>query len=303
MDKIKVIMSTYNGEKNIIKQLNSIFNQKNVLVSVYIRDDHSTDNTVEVIKSYSKEHPNYDLTLSVGDNLGYAKSFWTALKNCGESDYYAFSDQDDIWDESKLYECVKVFSRKDYNIPQLSYCQMIRSDEKLNPLKEQVNILSVDKLTKKIVFTKTFNYGAGTIINTAAKNLICRHWPNNKDLPHDMWFGLLCFWFGRVYFVEKKLYYWIRYSHSVTGEGTKWSGQLYRFKQTIQGKSYVNVAEDLLKYYSDLLDDSDRRFLNQIITYRSNFTNKLLLLMDKEFCRDNFIGTVVLKVGILLGWY
>ena len=154
MKKVQVVISTYNGEKNIVRQLDSIFDQVDVNVSVYIRDDNSKDGTLEVIDSYIKKYPNKKIEVSKGENIGYAKSFWTALRDCEEADYYAFADQDDIWFSDKLKKSIEVMDDNKSGIPQMTYSKMLRCDEELNPLNEQVAILPVASLSKKIVLNK-----------------------------------------------------------------------------------------------------------------------------------------------------
>lgn len=302
MKTVTVIISTYNGAKHIERQLDSIFAQINVEINVLIRDDCSSDNTIQKIEQYINNHPGRQIRLIIGDNVGFAKSFWLGLRMCDDSDYYAFSDQDDVWKPEKLISCIEVM-RDASEIPQLTYCKMQRSDEKLNRLEEQVNILKPEQLTKKLVLTQTYSYGAATVINKSAKNLVCRIWPDVEDLPHDMWVGVLCYWFGKVYYVDEELYYWIRYSTSVTGEGTKRTGIKYRLQQSLKKKSYPNVSEELLMHYNDLLEQEDVDFLNKIKNYKKNFGDKISLLIDKNFRRTTFWGTASLKLGIFLNWY
>ena len=92
-------MSTYNGEKYLKEQIDSILSQEGVDVRLYIRDDGSSDRTTDILASY-QEHKN--VKIEKGNNLGFAKSFLTALDECDEADYYAFSDQDDVWEKDKL---------------------------------------------------------------------------------------------------------------------------------------------------------------------------------------------------------
>lgn len=302
MTSVNVVMSTYNGQQNIIKQLDSIFNQNGVEVKLTIRDDKSTDNTIETIREYIKNNPNYNIKLIEGDNVGYAKSFWLALRESEDAEYYAFADQDDIWKKDKLIKCINPMLN-DNEIAQLSYCKMIRCDTNLNRLKEQVNILSINQLSKKLILTKTYNYGAATVINRYAKELVCRVWPEEYDLPHDLWVGIICYYFGKVHFINEELYYWIRYNTSVTGSGNKLSGIRFRLKETIRKKSYPNTSKYILENYDDLLNDEDKDFLKAVVTYRKNNKNKWRLIFDKEFNRRNIFGTVALKIAILLGWY
>lgn len=302
MKTVIVVISAYNGAKHIERQLDSIFEQVGVDVQVLVRDDCSKDNTVEVVQEYAQNHPQNKIEIIKGENVGFAKSFWLGLSMCRDADYYAFADQDDVWKPNKLIRCINVMQEAD-KVPQLAYCKMQRSDVQLNRLDEQVEVLKPEQLTKKLTLIKTYNYGAATIINKSAKELVCRVWPEVDDLPHDMWVGTLCYWFGKVYFVDEELYYWIRYDTSVTGEGTKGTAIQYRLKKTLQKKSYPNISTAMLEAYSDLLQSEDRTFLKKASDYKKVFKNKISLLFDPAFKRLTFSGTLALKLGILLNWY
>lgn len=98
--KICVIMSTYNGEKYIEQQLDSIFTSpQNIFL--YVRDDGSKDRTIEILKDYGIKHA-VSIEVNEGKNVGSAESFLTALRECPKADYYAFCDQDDVWIDGKL---------------------------------------------------------------------------------------------------------------------------------------------------------------------------------------------------------
>lgn len=117
MDKLAVLMSTYNGEKYIEEQLNSIFNQKNVVFDIFIRDDGSTDDTIEIIKKFKKKYREH-IHVSYGSNIGVVRSFEWLIKNVPQSyKYYAFADQDDIWYENKLSSAVLMLADQNENVP------------------------------------------------------------------------------------------------------------------------------------------------------------------------------------------
>ena len=303
MKEIIVIISTYNGSESISRQLDSIFEQEKVNTQVLIRDDGSTDNTIDVINDYITFHPDRRIELIIGDNEGYAKSFWDALRASGEADYYAFSDQDDVWKKDKLVKTIAPMEKDQYQGAKLSYCKMIRCDEKMKVLSEQVEVCEPQRLSKKICLTKTYNYGAATVFNREAKSLICRSWPDANNVPHDFWAGLLCYWFGHIYFIDEFLYYWIRNKKSVTGEGTKLSGQNYRIAETINRRSYPNVAQTLLDNYVDLLDGIDKDFLERLVNYKNSLKDKIRIITDLSFRRDSIKGSVILKLGVLFNWF
>ena len=95
-----VLMSTYNGEQFIREQLESICSQNGVNVTLLIRDDGSKDNTLSILKSFEEKIPMRVIT--DGENLGPGNSFMELVYQAGDFDFYAFSDQDDIWKNNKL---------------------------------------------------------------------------------------------------------------------------------------------------------------------------------------------------------
>lgn len=107
MFKVAVVMSTYNGEKYLREQLDSILSQKGVELTLYVRDDGSSDGTENILNEYAGKHDN--IHVDFAQNVGVGNSFMNALYAVPDNyDYYAFADQDDIWCEDKLYEATKL---------------------------------------------------------------------------------------------------------------------------------------------------------------------------------------------------
>ncbi|MHC5923958.1 glycosyltransferase, partial [Streptococcus pyogenes] len=93
MIKVAVAMSTYNGEKYLKEQLDSLFEQKKVDLTLFVRDDLSTDKTVEILSQYNGKLIRVD---NNSTNLGVGCSFMETLYRVGtDFDYFAFCDQDD----------------------------------------------------------------------------------------------------------------------------------------------------------------------------------------------------------------
>tara|TARA_Y100001958_G_C21248279_1_gene580802 strand:- start:5991 stop:6944 length:954 start_codon:yes stop_codon:yes gene_type:complete len=101
--RVAVFLATYNGEKYLKEQIDSILSQNNVHVDIYCNDDGSSDNTFEIIKEYQSSNKNFFVVNSVKNSGSAGLNFYSMiLSSDGEYDYYAFSDQDDIWMKSKL---------------------------------------------------------------------------------------------------------------------------------------------------------------------------------------------------------
>ena len=101
MEKVLVLMATYNGEKYLQEQLDSIYRQKNVMVDVLVRDDGSSDLTQEILEMNSKTK---NLTWYSGEHKNVQKGFFELMRKAAMLDYeyYAFCDQDDVWFDDKL---------------------------------------------------------------------------------------------------------------------------------------------------------------------------------------------------------
>ena len=103
--KVSVALCTYNGEKFIEKQINSILNQSSPVDEIVVIDDCSQDSTYAILQSLASKYPQINLTKNV-KNIGFIKNFEEAIKRC-KGDYIFLSDQDDIWCREKVEVVVK----------------------------------------------------------------------------------------------------------------------------------------------------------------------------------------------------
>jgi glycosyltransferase involved in cell wall biosynthesis len=99
-DLVSIALCTYNGEKYLPAQLDTLVAQTYPNIEIIVVDDCSTDNTYHILEEYSKKHPHIKIRKNA-QNLGYVKNFGTALKLCTGS-LVALCDQDDIWDARKI---------------------------------------------------------------------------------------------------------------------------------------------------------------------------------------------------------
>ena len=99
---VVVLMSTYNGEKYIKEQIDSIFAQTyQGRITILIRDDGSSDATKETVQALAKSDLR-DVVFIEGENCGPQKSFLNLIQSAPEASWYFFADQDDVWDDDKI---------------------------------------------------------------------------------------------------------------------------------------------------------------------------------------------------------
>ena len=127
--KVLVLMSTYNGERFLREQLDSILSQEGVEIILRVRDDGSKDNTCQILSDYAAKHKNIEWKAC--ENVGFVKSFSALVRMAADSDsnadYFAFADQDDIWMPQKLATACKALATKDDSKPNLFTSNSCRS--------------------------------------------------------------------------------------------------------------------------------------------------------------------------------
>ncbi len=103
-------MATYNGERFLAEQIESILGQESVNVYLYIRDDHSSDETVNLINTFREKYSNIVLLNKMPSQVRVTKNFYSILRDTDltQMEYMAWADQDDIWMKNKLSEAIRM---------------------------------------------------------------------------------------------------------------------------------------------------------------------------------------------------
>ena len=297
MKTVTVIMSSYNGSSFIERQIKSIYNQKDVSINCFIRDDGSSDKTLQILTELQKEYAN--LSFIVGDNVGWEKSFLIALSLAPQADYYAFADQDDIWFDNKIINGLNQLAQYPDNEVVMFHCNKISVNGDLTPLSHQIKRLS-RPINRQNAVVQEYAQGCSIIFNNAAKNLLTRRLPIEK-IAHDFWVGLVCFMFGHVIYDCNPYFYHINYGNNASGEGhllKSWQKRWRMFWGT-KNVYYLPSLDLLSDAYVDLLTDEDKIFLQQTLDYKINIRSKLNLLFSLKFRRASLLGTLSLKCAIV----
>ena len=178
--KVTILMSTYNGERFLNEQIDSILQQEDIEACLFVRDDGSKDKTISILEQYQEAHV---LRFYQGHNLGPAMSFMNLLMEAPATDYYAFSDQDDFWEKDKLSVAVDSL-RKYPDEPALYFGRTQLADKKLN-------ILPSPELAPKLTFGESliheFIPGCTMVLNNKLREIVntysASHWSQNHFRP------------------------------------------------------------------------------------------------------------------------
>lgn len=220
-DKIDILLATYNGEKYIKEQLDSILNQSHKNIRIIISDDCSKDTTPEILKEYQKKDNRIELHIQ-RNNLGVVKNIEFLLKQV-KSPYYMLADQDDYWLPEKVEKSLKKLKEEKAD---LVFGDLEVVDKKLNTMYKSFNdyMLLTRKINKYINSYKVnylYNCITGCTI-LAKKETIEKIIPlptNSKRLIHDHWIGLMVALNGKLAYMPEK---YIRYrQHGNNEVGTE----------------------------------------------------------------------------------
>lgn len=297
MKTVTVVMSSYNGAKFIKRQIESIYRQKGVNVNCFVRDDGSSDDTLYILSELQKKYVN--LSFVSGENVGWERSFFLALRLAPHADYYAFADQDDVWFDTKIINGINQIVEYAEDEVAMYHCNKVSVTEDFSPLSHQIKRLAYP-LNKQNAVIQEYAQGCSIIFNNAAKKLIIKREPK-ETVAHDFWAGLICFLFGHVVYDDNPYFYHVSYGHNASGEGhliKSWKRRLSMFFKS--KRVYYLPSLDLLSdAYVDLLGSDDKKFLQCTVNYKKNVVSKIKLLCSFKFRRASILGTLSLKCAIL----
>lgn len=226
-DSILMMMATYNGEKFLREQLDSILCQTISTWKLLIRDDNSSDQTRSIIKEYEEKDSRIHLIENTSEHHGAYYNFFGLLNDVRQNensfDFYMFADQDDIWDVDKLerligfyYENVKTKE------PVLIYADMRIIDANGKMIANSMDQLMGIRYTNPIsTFMSHKVYGCNTLFNRELFEilpLLPYDAPELAFLSHDNFITKTAALKGQVYFYNEPTMGYRRYGHNVTSK-------------------------------------------------------------------------------------
>ncbi|MEG2044548.1 MAG: glycosyltransferase family 2 protein, partial [Clostridia bacterium] len=218
---IDVLLATYNGEKYISQQIESILSQSYTDFRLLISDDKSTDNTVNIISDIMKMDSRISL-FTQQENLGYVKNFEFLMGKVTNS-YFMLSDQDDVWLPNKIEVSLDKIQKTN---ALLVYSDLLVVDEKLNVINTSFwksnNLF--DKITKYNCYEMLMlsNTVTGCTI-MANSNLLKQSmpFPISKLVIHDYWLALMAMQKDAVAYIDTPLIKYRQHSNNQVGSGIK----------------------------------------------------------------------------------
>lgn len=294
MKKVIILMSTFNGEKYLDEQIESLLIQTGLEISIIVRDDGSTDNTIQILNKWKEKGV---IEWYKGHNLGPGLSFMDLVKNTSEADYYAFCDQDDIWYSDKLISAVTMLSKSCENEPALYFSRARLVNENMELIG-----MTMENPSYKFgsVLIGSHAVGCTMVFNNRLRNLLKMSTPNNA--LHDAWTIRVCLAVnGKVYYDTCPHINYRQHRNNVIGVNKSRIDRCIRLINYYKkNKGYkLEITKALLDNYSGIIPGNNKEVLSKLSNYKKSARNKIWILKNKEIRRDNYFDNFIFWLSIM----
>lgn len=305
-ESVQVLMSTYNGETYVEEQIESILTQDHPNVRLLIRDDGSSDATVSILKDYASLHANVEYMAE--DNLGVVGSFFRLLECAEAADYYAFSDQDDVWRSDKLARAVDRLLREQRtdDEPLLYFNRQEFVDANLNHLGYSLEP-SITGFRNALVQNPAL--GCTTVLNAAAHRLLVEN-PPDEALMHDWWAYAVVSAFGRVFYDPAPTLRYRQHGGNVVGDSESrvehFRRRLVRFLTTNWRDDIFrpsDQAEELVRVFGSDLPGSARRRVRRMLRSKQSLAARILYALTADVRRTTAVDNLLFRFMVLINRY
>lgn len=305
MKKVQVLISTYNGEKYIASQIESILNQTYKNISILIRDDGSADNTVKILEEFQERR--LIKYYSSGGNISFTASFFDLIHNADKNcDYFVFADQDDYWMPNRIENAINDIENNECaeGMPILHSCRFTLVDENLTPINRRI------KISKPLGLGNAFIdcpfLGFTLLFNNKMLELMEMVKSTEDLISHDMTINIIACVFGKIITGKNNDILYRQHSKNFSGG----LGKNFLKEIKIKTKNIIffmrndpntKNVKTIYKIYNSMMDDKNREIFLKFINRNKSLANRFNIVFDKNFRRQTFIDNIIIKFIFLLG--
>jgi len=308
---ITILMATYNGSKFFAAQIDSIIAQSYTNWELLIRDDGSSDDTVNLILAAVKNDDRIKIITNPSKQPGACANFSSLLswaKANRELDYIMFCDQDDIWLPGKITYSLHQLQQTEManqGKPCLVYGHLNMMDENGEPMKEIISMLAPPHFNNIIVQNPMF--GCTMMFNKALAQLLPEIPPNAEN--HDYWVALVAVALGVYTIIPEDIILYRQHTNNVTSQG---AGLLKRFNRYYNNEKQIKeLAKKLVmlcnffEMYHLQLRAKDKNLLNDFLSsFKSPLPGTLIsVLITHKICKVTKSQTMAMLYVMIKNYF
>ncbi len=298
--KVAILLGTYHGQEFLAEQLDSFEVQTHANWEVWASDDGSTDGTQAILEAYRQRWGQHRLSVQAGPAKGFSENFLSLTCNPAiQADYYAFSDQDDIWEPGKLERALAWLETVPQDVPAL-YCARTRLVDAQN---REIGVSPL--FTKPPSFANALvqSIGGGNtmVFNNAARALLRQAGQNLPVITHDWWaYMAVTGCGGRVHYDREPMLRYRQHEGNLVGMNSTWAARLKRVGLLWQGRfrqwSDGNIAA--LQRLEDQLTPENREVLRNFARGRQmSLVPRVVCLLRSGIHRQTLFGNLGLAAA------
>ena len=299
--KVAILLCTYHGQHYLAEQLDSFARQSHGNWKVWASDDGSKDNTHAILEAFQRKWPGR-VSVNAGPAAGFAANFLSLTCNPDiEADFYAYSDQDDVWEADKLERAVQWLETVPAHIPAL-YCArtlLVDADNKdigLSPLFSRPPSFG-NALIQSIAGGNTM------VFNNAARALLRKAGENVPVITHDWWaYQVVTGCGGKVFYDTVPTLRYRQHGNNIVGMNTSWGARFKRIRMLWEGRmrKWNDGNIRALLTLSDHLTPENREALERFAAGRQmGLIPRLIQLKRSGIRRQTLMGNLGLLAGVI----
>lgn len=302
--KVAILLCTYQGERYLCEQLDSFAAQAYQQWEVWASDDGSSDGTRRLLECYQRQWSVGRLHVQAGPHAGFAANFMALTVDARiQAAYYAYSDQDDIWDAIKLERAVAWLQRVPAGVPAL-YCGRTRLVDAGN---NDIGLSALFSKPPHFANALMQNIGGGNtmVFNDAARQLLIQAGGLQPIITHDWWAYLVVTGCGgQVYYDSQPTLRYRQHGRNLVGSNRGWPARVRRARLLLQGQfrhwNDCNIAA--LRQLESRLTAENRETLERFAKARAMpLIPRLVHLRRSGVYRQTALGNLGLLMAAVLG--
>lgn len=301
--EIAIFLATYNGERFLREQLDSFARQSHKSWRLVVSDDGSSDATKTILEEYQQRWGDERLTILSGPRKGYVANFlYLTCQPSVQADFYAWSDQDDIWHKDKLRVALNTLKTSPADIPAL-YCGRTAL---ILESGEAAGFSPLFSRTPGFANALVQNIGGGnTMVFNASARALLQEAGDSLEVPsHDWWaYQLICAVGGQVHYDPQPKIYYRQHGENLIGSNSSWNARLSRIKMLYRGRFADWNTQNLIALATmrHHISTDNRAILDAFATARNKpMIPRLIGILSSGIYRQTLPGNIGLILAALL---
>ena len=299
---VAILLATYNGERFLEEQLATVASQSVTAVDVWASDDGSSDRTVAILEAAQRTWTKGEFRILRGPGRGFAENFRSLLLNPSVSaEYYAYCDQDDLWDEDKLAHAIQWVAEDAQARPRLFCSRTLIVDAAGMPTGFSPLFRKRPSFQNAIV--QSIAGGNTMVLNGAAREVIRASVVNTRFVSHDWWSYIVVTGAGgQVHYDATPRVRYRQHGQNLVGSNNSWRARLRRLASLREGQLARWTAANILSLgTSDLLTEEAKHTLAKLTDARKKGgVFGLIALASSGVYRQTLLGQIGLYLACLV---